>query len=73
MTPQRWKKALSLGQGKDAARARASQLLPAHAHYWQRVKDDGRAEAALIAVYGQRTLAGHVNAQALGLTPGIGG
>jgi crossover junction endodeoxyribonuclease RuvC len=50
--PVVWKRALMVPAGKSAARARASQLLPAAAGYWARVKDDGRAEAALIALYG---------------------
>ena len=54
--PVRWKKALSVPAGKDAARARASQLMPQFAHLWMRKKDDGRAEAALIALYGARQL-----------------
>lgn len=55
VTPQAWKKALGVPAGKDGARARASELLPHAAHQWQRVKDDGRAEAALIALYGWRS------------------
>ncbi|MBC7907617.1 MAG: hypothetical protein H7Y60_12860 [Rhodospirillaceae bacterium] len=43
---------LALPADKDGARARASQLLPAHAGLWCRAKYDGRAEAALIAYYG---------------------
>jgi len=52
VTPQKWKKELSVPANKDAARMRASQLLPKFAHTWQRKKDDGLAEAALIALYG---------------------
>lgn len=60
VTPQVWKKAMGLQTAaKDAARARASALLPAHAEKWRRVKDDGRAEAALIAIYGARQRAQH--------------
>jgi crossover junction endodeoxyribonuclease RuvC len=51
-TPKEWKKALGVPASKDGARLRASQLMPQHAHMWQRAKDDGRAEAALIAYYG---------------------
>jgi crossover junction endodeoxyribonuclease RuvC len=54
--PNVWKKALGVPAEKDGARSRASQLLPRHAHYWARVKDDGRAESALIALYGARQL-----------------
>jgi hypothetical protein len=41
---------------KDGARARASQLLPGAADQWPLVKHDGRAEAALIALWGIRSL-----------------
>lgn len=57
VAPQTWKRALDVpgGAGKtDAVRARASALLPRHSHHWTRAKDDGRAEAALIALYGVR-------------------
>lgn len=50
VTPQVWKKAMSCPKDKDASRMRASQLLPSHAHNWERKKDDGRAEAALLAL-----------------------
>lgn len=52
--PQVWKRRFNLGADKDSARARASELLPAHAHLWPLKKHDGRAEAALIALYGAR-------------------
>jgi len=52
VTPQAWKRQLSVPTGKDAARLRASQLMPAYATEWRLVKHDGRAEAALIALYG---------------------
>jgi crossover junction endodeoxyribonuclease RuvC len=48
-----WKKSLSVPAAKDGARARASQLMPSAAHQWTRVKDNGRAEAALIAHWGE--------------------
>jgi len=35
--------------GKDGARARAAELFPAYAQMFARKKDDGRADAALIA------------------------
>lgn len=52
VTPARWKKTLQLNAGKDASRAKAAQLWPAHAKEFSRVKDDGKAEAALIAKWG---------------------
>ena len=52
VTPQVWKKALRVPAAKDGARARASQIMPRAASNWPLVKHDGRAEAALIAYYG---------------------
>ena len=56
ISPQVWKGALGVSAGKDGARARASQLMPAAAHHWTRVRDDERAESALIGMYGLRQL-----------------
>jgi len=52
VSPVKWKKALQVPASKDGARARASQLLPQAAGEWPLVKHDGRAESALIALYG---------------------
>lgn len=52
VTPQTWKRALRVPAEKDGARAAASRVFPRHAGMWARVKDDGRAEAALIARHG---------------------
>ncbi|QCO05474.1 hypothetical protein [Azospirillum argentinense] len=54
--PATWKKGVGIkaGSGKDASRALAKQLWPAHGASFARVKDDGRAEAALIGWYGVR-------------------
>jgi hypothetical protein len=55
VTPQVWKKALRIGggkEGKEQARALALRLFPASAEHFARVKDHGRAEAALLARYG---------------------
>jgi len=52
--PAQWKMALRVPAGKDGARARATQLLPEAAQHWQRKKDDGRAEAAMIALWGHK-------------------
>lgn len=49
--PAAWKKALGLGKDKAASREMASQMFPSHAELFRRVKDDGRAEAALIGAY----------------------
>lgn len=51
VTPQRWKSALRLNADKGESRRRATQLFPDDAAQWARVKDDGRAEAALLAYY----------------------
>lgn len=50
--PSSWKRFLNVPANKDAARRRASQLLPFGAYMWPLAKHDGRAEAALIAYYG---------------------
>lgn len=51
VSPQRWKKALGLNGDKGASRRRAIELWPDKAAMFARVKDDGRAEAALIAYW----------------------
>jgi crossover junction endodeoxyribonuclease RuvC len=59
VTPQRWKKHFGLpGKSKEGAalaRALAANRFPANASQFARVKDDGRADAALIALYGLET------------------
>jgi crossover junction endodeoxyribonuclease RuvC len=52
VTPASWKKHFGLVADKGAARSIAMQRFPAQAQIFARVKDDGRAEAALIALYG---------------------
>lgn len=56
LTPPTWKRAVGIPPGrdgaKDAARSEAIRRWPRQAAAFQRVKDDGRAEAALIAVAG---------------------
>lgn len=54
--PQRWKKAMGIPPRSDkgASRVLASRLFPACAHLFARVRDDGRAEAALLAMYRKR-------------------
>lgn len=59
VSPQAWKGTMGLrkrheestAQFKDRSRALATQLLPSHAKEFSRKKDDGRAEAFLLAVY----------------------
>lgn len=51
--PAAWKLKMGLrGKPKSASRGMATELFPHAAHMFRRVKDDGRAEAALIARYG---------------------
>jgi crossover junction endodeoxyribonuclease RuvC len=50
--PAVWKRHFKLTSDKDAARRRASELLPKHAGLWSLKKHDGRAEAALLAYFG---------------------
>jgi len=52
VTPFQWKKDLKVGNGKDGSRYRAQELFPNYSEYFARKKDDGRAEAALIAYWG---------------------
>jgi crossover junction endodeoxyribonuclease RuvC len=47
--PQAWTKALRVSRDKGSHRAAAKRLWPANAHLFARVKDDGRADAALMA------------------------
>lgn len=52
--PSAWKKTMRLSTDKNSSRALATQSFPDCSDQWARVKDDGRAEAALIALYGWR-------------------
>jgi crossover junction endodeoxyribonuclease RuvC len=56
LTPPVWKRAVGIPPGKDgakdAARSEAIRRWPGQAALFARVKDDGRAESALIAVAG---------------------
>lgn len=51
VSPARWKRALLLGADKDTSRRRACETWPTDSQHFARVKDDGRAEACLIALY----------------------
>ena len=51
VTPQVWKRAMGVTASKDGSRAKASMLFPTYSDSWARVKDDGRAEAVLIAAW----------------------
>lgn len=56
VTPPTWKKHFKLSKDKGVSRSMAAQRFPAQADLFARVKDDGRAEAALIALYGKEKL-----------------
>ena len=52
VTPQSWQKQSGAAKGKDGSRQRVMELFPSQAHLFARVKDDGRADAVLIALAG---------------------
>lgn len=56
--PAKWQRDLGIkaGAGKDASRALAKELFQRDAGLFARVKDDGRADAALIAAWGRKQL-----------------
>jgi hypothetical protein len=58
VTPAQWKKAMKVAggpDGKEQCRALALQMFPACAEHFSRKKDQGRAEAALLALYAAKT------------------
>lgn len=52
ITPPAWQKAIGSAKGKDGSRQRVMELFPRDSHLFARVKDDGRADAVLIALAG---------------------
>lgn len=52
--PAAWKRAMGLTADKGTSRQRAMMLFPARADLFARARDDGRAEAALLGLYGLR-------------------
>lgn len=59
--PQTWQRAVGLRRGPDettkaAARRKAAAVFPKQAHLFARIKDDGRADATLLGLYGSRLL-----------------
>lgn len=56
VTPASWKKHFGLSRDKGVSRGLASRRFPDSSKLFSRVKDDGRAEAALIALYGAEKL-----------------
>lgn len=57
VTPAVWTKAMRVAGGKDGSRQRAMELWPDKAALFKRVKDDGRADASLIAEWGKNNTA----------------
>ena len=53
VTPTVWKSYFGLSKDKGVARGYASKRFPELAPLFARAKDDGRAEATLIALYGR--------------------
>lgn len=62
--PAQWKRVMGCTGNKDEARRTASRIMPASAELWPLVKHDGRAEAALLGLYGLR-----VHGATFGITP----
>ena len=59
--PQKWKGVLGLiGLDKNASRGMASKLFPEQKKHFRLVRQDGSAEAALIAYYGWMHLGGDI-------------
>lgn len=54
--PKTWKKTYDLGSDKKDSIFKANQLIECGRHYWTDNKHDGRAESALIALYGANSL-----------------
>jgi crossover junction endodeoxyribonuclease RuvC len=52
--PAVWKGALRLGRDKGESRRAAAIVWPGQAHLFERVRDDGRAEAGLIGLHAIR-------------------
>lgn len=55
VSPAKWKREMGVTASKDGSRAKASTLFPRYSELWRRAKDDGRAEALLIAAWGAET------------------
>ena len=54
--PSVWKPALGLSSDKKKSLALAKKRFPRYSHHFSRAKDDGRAEAALIAHFASESL-----------------
>lgn len=49
--PVKWKSALDVASDKRRSRARAAKLLPTHAKKFELARNEGEAEAAMLALY----------------------
>jgi len=58
VSPGGWKRRVNCPADKDAAIKRACEIWPVWAKTFARKKDDGRAEAAMIALFGAYTAGG---------------
>lgn len=56
--PATWKSIMKVPRDKKGARQRASEMIPTHRHLWPAAGDDGKAEAALLALFAERHLKG---------------
>jgi Holliday junction resolvasome RuvABC endonuclease subunit len=56
VTPGKWKKHFNLPADKEKARELALRMFSQSPEHFARKKDDGRAEAALLALYGAETI-----------------
>ena len=54
IAPHVWKTAMRVTAAKDSSLDMVKKTLPQHAHFFARKKDEGRAEATLIALYAER-------------------
>ncbi len=59
VSPPVWRARLKVPAGKDGSRLMAGRLFPKHSALFSRVKDDGRAEAALISFFGWLSVTKH--------------
>ena len=53
VTPQEWRRGMRVPPGKDGSRQRILELRPELAKWFARKKDQGRADAMLIALHGK--------------------
>ncbi len=59
VAPTQWKRVMKLTKDKDYSITRAIELFPTYHNLFARKKDHGRAEAALLALYGYTQIFSH--------------